>query len=46
MHKGDKEAALKVVLEGDSVERSRELARWHAQVRSGWVSGAPWAPGD
>lgn len=30
---GDKEFALKAVLAGDAVERSRELARWHAQVR-------------
>ena len=29
---GDKETALKAVLAGDAVERSRELARWHAQV--------------
>lgn len=29
---GDKEKALKAVLDGDAVARSRELARWHAQV--------------
>ncbi|CAN0447689.1 unnamed protein product [Ectocarpus sp. 12 AP-2014] len=28
---GDKEKALKAVLAGDAVARSRELARWHAQ---------------
>lgn len=31
--KGDKEIALQAVLAGDAVDRSRELARWHAQVR-------------
>lgn len=30
---GDKEIALKAVLAGDAVARSRELARWHAQVQ-------------
>lgn len=29
---GDKEKALQAVLASDAVTRSRELARWHAQV--------------